>query len=415
MPPDSPAAHLAPWPFLDYLLLMKNDTFVNHPPAVEVPADNRPLIAPIYQSVKFSFDDVAETVRYLRAERDGYYYSRSSNPTLKQLELLLAQLQGRDDCLLVGSGVATIAATVLALCKQGDHVLAFVESYGPTRYLVQHVLAKFGVTHSLLSIEDRKGIERELGKNKTRLLLFESPTNPVTKIADIEHLTAHARAAGCLTVMDNTFAGFHNHGRFDVDIFLHSLTKYASGHGDVMGGAIIARRELIDAMRKDIGSMGPTLDPHAAFLIQRGMRTYFLRYERQCANALAVSRFLHGHRRVKRVFYPGLETHPQHALAKRQMLDFGTIVSFELDAGFEEGNRFAEALLIFSIAASLGSAESLVLPPQLLSGQEYTPEQRAVSLINRGTVRLSIGIEDVQDLLDDLSQALDKAFADFPR
>jgi cystathionine beta-lyase/cystathionine gamma-synthase len=389
---------------------MKNNTFVNHPPAVEMPADNRPLVAPIYQSVKFSFDDATETLRYLRGERAGFYYSRSANPTLKQLELLLAQLQGRDGCLLVGSGVATIAATLLALCKQGDHVLAFVESYGPTRHLVQHVLARYGVTHSLLSIEDRAGIERVLGQTQTRLAIFESPTNPVTKIADIEHLTAHARRTGCLTVMDNTFAGFHNHGGFDIDVFLHSLTKYASGHGDVMGGAIIARSELIHTMRKDIVSMGPTLDPHAAFLIQRGMRTYFLRYERQCANALAVSRFLQGHARVKRVFYPGLETHPQHALAKRQMSDFGTVVSFELDAGYAEGNRFAEALQFFSIAASLGSTESLVMPPQLLGGQEYTPEQRAASLIDRGTVRLSIGIEDVEDLLQDLARALDEAF-----
>jgi cystathionine beta-lyase/cystathionine gamma-synthase len=242
------------------------------------------------------------------------------------------------------------------------------------------------------------------------MALFESPTNPVTKIADIEHLTAHARRTGCLTVMDNTFAGFHNHGGFDVDIYLHSLTKYASGHGDVMGGAIIARAPLIADMRKDIVSMGPTLDPHAAFLIQRGMRTYFLRYERQCANALAVSRFLQSHPKVKRVFYPGLPTHPQHALAKRQMSDFGTVVSFELDAGFEEGNVFAEALQFFAIAASLGSAESLVMPPQLLGGQEYTPEQRAISCINRGTVRLSIGIEDAEDLLADLEQALNKAF-----
>jgi cystathionine beta-lyase/cystathionine gamma-synthase len=398
------------WARLDYLAVMKINTFVNHPPGVEMPADNRPLVAPIYQSVKFSFDDTGETLRYLRGEREGFFYSRSSNPTLRQLELLLAQIQGRDECLLVGSGVATIAATVLALCKQGDHILAFVESYGPTRYLVQHLLAKYGVTHSLLSIEDREAIERVLSQTPTRLMLFESPTNPVTKIADIEHLTAHARRTGCLTVMDNTFAGFHNHGNFDVDIFLHSLTKYASGHGDVMGGAIIARRELIAEMRKDIVSMGPTLDPHAAFLIQRGMRTYFLRYERQCANALALSRFLQDHARVKRVFYPGLETHPQHALAKRQASDFGTVVSFELDGGFEEGNRFAEALQFFSIAASLGSAESLVMPPQLLSGQEYTPEQRAASLINRGTVRLSVGIEDADDLLADLAQALDKAF-----
>jgi cystathionine beta-lyase/cystathionine gamma-synthase len=390
---------------------MRDDTFVNHPPAVDVPADNRPLVAPIFQSVKFSFDDATETLRYSRGERDGFFYSRSSNPTLKQLELLLARLQGRDDCLLLGSGVATIATTVLALCKQGDHVLAFVESYGPTRYLVQHLLAKFGVTHTLLSIEDRDGIERALHQTRTRLALFESPTNPVTKIADIEHLTAHARRTGCLTVMDNTFAGFHNHGGFDIDVFLHSLTKYASGHGDVMGGAIIARKELIAAMRKDFVSMGSTLDPHAAFLIQRGMRTYFLRYERQCANALAVSRFLCDHAKVKRIFYPGLDSHPQHELAARQMNDFGAVVSFELHGGYDEGNRFAAALKLFSIAASVGSTESLVLPALLLGGQEFTPEQRAASLISPGTVRLSIGIEDVQDLLSDLEQALDKAFA----
>jgi cystathionine beta-lyase/cystathionine gamma-synthase len=389
---------------------MKINTLVNHPPEVALPADNRPLVAPIYQSVKFSFDDTAETLRYLRGEREGFYYSRSSNPTLKQLQLLLAQLQGRDDCLLTGSGVATIAASLLSLCKQGDHILAFVESYGPTRYIVQHLLAKFGVTHTLLSIEDLPGIERVLREVPTRLVVFESPTNPVTKIADIEHLTAHARRAGSLTVLDNTFAGFHNHGAYDIDLFLHSLTKYASGHGDVMGGAIIGRGELIAQMRKDIGTMGPTLDPHAAFLIQRGMRTYFLRYERQCANALAASLFLESHPRVKRVHYPGLDSHPQHVLAGRQMSDFGTVVTFELDGGFEQGARFAEALQLFSMSASVGSTESLVMPPQLLAGNEYTPDQRAASLITRGTVRLSIGLEDASDLVQDLGQALDSAF-----
>ena len=390
---------------------MEKNTLVNHPPDVPLPADNRPLVAPIYQSVKFSFDDTEETLRYLRGGREGFYYSRSANPTLKQLQLLLAQLQGRADCLLTGSGVATIAASLLSLCKQGDHILAFVESYGPTRYIVQHLLAKFGVTHTLLSIEDLPGIERVLREVPTRLVVFESPTNPVTKIADIEHLTAHARRAGALTVLDNTFAGFHNHGAYDIDIFLHSLTKYASGHGDVMGGAIIARGELIAGMRKDIGTMGPTLDPHAAFLIQRGMRTYFLRYERQCANALAASLFLESHPRVKRVHYPGLGSHPQHPLARRQMSDFGTVVTFELDGGFEEGARFAEALQYFSISASVGSTESLVMPPQLLAGPEYTAEQRAASLVTRGTVRLSIGLEDAADLIQDLGQALDKAFA----
>jgi cystathionine beta-lyase/cystathionine gamma-synthase len=389
---------------------MTNNTFVNHPPDAAVPADNRPLIAPIYQSVKFSFDDTGETMRFFRGEREGYYYSRSSNPTLRQLELTLARVQGRSDCLLVGSGVATIAATLLALCKQGDHVLGFIESYGPTRYIVQHLLAKYGVTHTLLSIEDLTGIERVLRDTRTRLAIFESPTNPVTKIADLDHLIAHAKRAGCLTVMDNTFAGFHNHGAYDIDVFVHSLTKYASGHGDVMGGAIIAHTALIDQMRKDVLMMGPTLDPHAAFLIQRGMRTYFLRYERECANALAVSRFLYEHPRVKRVFHPGLESHPQHALAKRQMKDFGSVVSFDLDGGFEEGSRFAKALKLFSITSSVGSTESLVMPPQLLGGQEFTAAQREASLIGRGTVRLSIGIEEAADLIVDLAQALDQAF-----
>jgi cystathionine beta-lyase/cystathionine gamma-synthase len=390
---------------------MNNNTFVNHPPEVPVPADNRPLVAPIYQSVKFSFDDVDETLRNLRGERPGFFYSRNANPTLRQLELTLAQMQAREECLLVGSGVATIAASLLSLCKQGDHVLAFVESYGPTRYIVQHLLAKYGVTHTLLSIEDLAGIERVLAGTPTRLVIFESPTNPVTKIADIAHLTTHARAAACLTVMDNTFAGFHNHGNYDIDVFLHSLTKFASGHGDVMGGAIIASRSLIAALRKDVVSLGPTLDPHAAYLIQRGMRTYFLRYQRACQNALAVSRFLQGHPRVKRVFFPGLETHPQHLLAKRQMSDFGSVVSFELDGGYDAGDRFADALQYFSITSSVGSTESLVMPARLLGGQDLTAAQRGVSLINAGTIRLSVGIEEAADLIADLTQALDAAQA----
>jgi cystathionine beta-lyase/cystathionine gamma-synthase len=389
---------------------MKNNTFVNHPPAVKLPADNRPLVAPIYQSVKFTFDDAGETSRHLRGERDGFFYSRTSNPTLQQLELLLAQLQGRDACLLTASGVASIAASLLSLCRSGDHVLAFVESYGPTRYIVQHLLAKFAVTHTLLSIEDLAGIERVLATTPTRLVIFESPTNPVTKIADIEHLTSHARRAGALTVMDNTFAGFHNHGGFEIDVFLHSLTKYASGHGDVMGGAIIARRDLIAGLRKDVVSMGPTLDPHAAFLIQRGMRTYFLRYERQCATALAIAEFLRAQPRVRRVFHPGLEGHPQHELARRQMSDFGTIVSFELDGGLEQGDRFANALQWFAISASLGSTESLVMPPRLLGGGDLPPAQRAASLLGAGTVRLSIGLEDAADLELDLGRALSAAF-----
>lgn len=389
---------------------MKKTTRVNHPPSVEVPADNRPLVAPIYQSVKFSFDDTVQTERLFRGEREGFFYSRDSNPTLRQLELLLAELQGQEDCLLTGSGVAAISACLIALCKAGDHILGFAESYGPTRHLIKQILARYGVTHTLLSIEDKAGIERELAGKVTRLVIFESPTNPVTKIADIEHLVASATRHGALTVMDNTFAGFHNHVGVGIDVHLHSLTKYASGHGDVMGGAILASRKLIQSMRKDIITLGPTLDPHASFLIQRGMRTYFLRYDRQCANAAQIAAHLAQHPRVERVFYPGLPGHPQHALAARQMSDFGTIVTFDLKGGMDHGTRFADSLELFSISASLGSTESLVMPPRLLGSKDLTAEQRVHAAIGPGTVRLSIGIEDSGDLIADLDQALNAAF-----
>ncbi|MFL6575382.1 MAG: trans-sulfuration enzyme family protein, partial [Povalibacter sp.] len=267
---------------------MKPRTRVNHPPSVKLPEDNRPLVAPIYQSVKFTFDDVEESQRQSRGERDGYQYSRVSNPTLQQLQLTLAELQGRDACLLTASGVAAVTQTLMALCRQGDHVVLFAESYQPSRHAVRKLLARFGVKHTILSIEQPQMLEQTLAATPTRLVLFESPTNPVLKIADIELITAAARKHGSLTVLDNTFAGFHNHGQFDIDVFVHSLTKYAAGHGDVMGGAVIARQELIDSMKGDFIVQGATLDPHAAFLTQRGLKTYFLRYERQCSNAAAV-------------------------------------------------------------------------------------------------------------------------------
>ena len=312
---------------------MRKTTRVNHPPPVELPAGNRAVVAPIYQSVKFEFDTVAETETYLRGGRAGFYYTRASNPTTRQLELLLAELQGRDDCLVTASGVGAIAQTLLALANQNDHIICFVETYNPTRYLIRRLLARFAVTHTLLGIEDLAGVQRVLAERRTRLVFFESPTNPVTRIADIAALTTLARAAGALTVMDNTFAGFHQHGDFEVDVFVHSLTKYASGAGDVMGGAVIARGELIRAMRSDFAMLGGTLDPHAAFLILRGLKTYFVRYQAQCASAARIAQYLAGHAAVARVHYPGLPTHPQHALAARQMQDFGSIVSFDLKGG----------------------------------------------------------------------------------
>ncbi|HZT02185.1 MAG TPA: aminotransferase class I/II-fold pyridoxal phosphate-dependent enzyme [Steroidobacteraceae bacterium] len=385
---------------------MKKPTRVNHPPPVELAADNHAVVAPIYQSVKFEFESLEETERYLRGERPGFFYSRASNPTTRQLELLLAELQGREECLVAASGVGAVAQALLALTKQGDHILCFIETYNPTRYLIRRLLGRFGVTHTMLSIEDLPGIERALAAHPTRLVWFESPTNPVTKIADIAAITRLAKGAGALVVMDNTFAGLHQHGEYEVDVFVHSLTKYASGAGDVMGGAVIGRGELIRSLRTDFGMLGGTLDPHAAYLILRGLKTYFVRYEAQSASAQRVAELLASHPAVARVHYPGLASHPQHALARAQMKDFGTIVSFDLKGGLEASRKFADALEFFAMAASLGSTESLVVTAQMMGGRDLTADQQALSAVTEGTVRLSIGLEDIDDLLADVTQAL---------
>jgi cystathionine beta-lyase/cystathionine gamma-synthase len=385
---------------------MKGRTRVNHPPETPLPADNRPLVMPVYQSVKFAFESLEETLRFNRGEREGYFYTRRSNPTTRQLELLLAELQQRDDCVATGSGAAAVATALISQLRAGDHVLCFVETYGPTLGLIRGTLARLGVTHAMLSVEDDAGIERALAERKTKIVYFESPTNPITRIADIARITKAAHAAGALSVMDNTFAGFHNHGQYGVDIFVHSLTKYASGHGDVMGGAVIARRELAQVVRREGVLLGPLLDPHAAFLIMRGMKTYYLRYEAQAASALGIARFLAGHPAVARVHYPGLPDHPRHALARAQMREFGSIVSFDLARGAEAVRPFIDALEFFAVTPSLGSVESLAMPSQLLKVRGLGVEMQAACGIGEGTIRLSIGIEDTDELIEDLDAAL---------
>jgi cystathionine beta-lyase/cystathionine gamma-synthase len=385
---------------------VKKRTRVTHLPGVSLPPDNRPLVAPIYQSVKFTFDDVAETQKYFAQKRDGFYYSRVSNPTLQQLEQALAGLQDRDACLLTASGIAAISNTLLALLKAGDHVVYFAESYPPTRAFIRRTLGRFGVTATMLSVTDYAMLEQTLAGTPTRLVVFECPTNPVLKLADLERITAIARRHGALTLLDNTLAGPHNHGQYDVDLYAHSLTKFVSGHGDVMGGAVIGHGELIDSMRDDFTQLGPTLDPHAAYLLLRGLKTYFVRWDCQCRNALRIAEFLVAQPAVARVRYPGLPSDPGHALAQRQMDSFGTMVTFDLAGGVEAGTRFSEALQLFALTSSLGSTESLVVAPAMLQPRGFTPEQLAWSDIGPGTVRLSVGIEDPDDLVDDLREAL---------
>jgi cystathionine beta-lyase/cystathionine gamma-synthase len=385
---------------------MKKPTLVNHPPDVSPPPGNVPVTAPIYQSVKFEFESIDDTLRMLRGDAPGYFYMRASNPTTRQLELTLAELQGREDCLASASGVNAIAQTLLSLTKQGDHVLFFIETYGPTRNIIRRLLARFGVENTMLSIEDLAGVENVLASRPTRLVIFESPTNPVTKVADIEKLVALAHRHGALALIDNTFAGFHQHGEFDIDLYVHSLTKYASGTGDVMGGAVIGRRELIDGLRPDFAVLGAHLDPHAAFLIQRGLKTYFVRYTAQTVNARKIAEYLEAHPAVTRCHYPGLASHPQAALARKQMKEPGTVVSFDLRDGSEAARKFSEGLKLFALTASLGSTESLVMPPQLVGSRDFTPEQARQSGLTPSTVRLSIGLEDVGDLIADIDQAL---------
>ena len=312
-----------------------------------------------------------DTLRMLRGETPGYFYMRASNPTTRQLELTLAQLQGRDDCLATASGVNSIAQTLIALTKAGDHILFFIETYGPTRNIIRRLLARFGVEHTMLSIEDLAGIENVLASRPTRLVFFESPTNPVTKVADIERIVELAHRHGALAVIDNTFAGFHQHGEYAIDVFVHSLTKYAAGTGDVMGGAVIAQKELIEGMRGDFSVLGALLDPHAAFLIQRGLKTYFVRYSAQTQSAQRIAEHLAAHPAVARVHYPGLPAHPQAALAQKQMREMGTVVTFDVAAGGEAARRFSEKLQLFALTASLGSTESLVMAPQLIGTPRF--------------------------------------------
>lgn len=390
---------------------MKEETRVNHPPAIELPDDNHPLNLPVFQNVKWETDTVAEAERIARGERPGYFYSRLANPTVRQLELMLADLQRRDECMVTASGVNALAQTLLGLTRAGDHVIFFTEGYGPTRQIIRKMLARFGVSHSMRSIDDLEGLERELRSRRTRLVWFESPTNPINKIADITAITQLARAHGALTVIDNTAAGFHQHGEFDIDVYVHSLTKYATGAGDVMGGAVIARRELIEALRGDFRLFGAHLDALSASLMVRGLKTYFVRYRAQSASALAIAQFLAQHPACAKVRYPGLASHPKAALARTQMREFGAVICFDLVAGYEAGRVFTEALQWFARTPSFGSTESLAMPPQMMQPKDLSPEELAISDIGPGTVRLSIGLEHLEDLQADLSQALAKVMS----
>jgi cystathionine beta-lyase/cystathionine gamma-synthase len=387
---------------------MKKETRVNHPPIVELRKGNEPLIEPIYRTVKFTYPTIEASLT-ADSKEYGFDYTRDSNPTTRQLELLAAELQGRDDAIAVATGMASIWLTLLGNLEAGDRVVLFLETYRPTRVAVRRFLPRLGIQHTMISINDRDALETALALPDTKLVIFESPTNPMMYVPDIAALTALARRHEVVTVLDNTFAGLHNHGEFDVDYYTHSLTKYGSGHGDVMGGIVIGTKQRIKTLRPHAVNMGATLDPESAFLITRGMKTYYVRYERHSANAQTIAEFLESRREVERVHYPGLPSHPAHNLAARQMLDFGGVLSFDLKADKAQTWAFIDALELFATTASLGSTDSLVAPAKLYLGSDLTPEEQARAGLKDSTVRLAVGIEDPEDLIADLKQALAKA------
>jgi len=386
---------------------MKKQTRVTHPKHVEIPRGNAPVVPPVHRTVKFTYPTIADSLTP-EAKEHGFDYTRDSNPTTRSLELTAAELQDRDEAIAVGTGMAAVWLALLGNLEAGDRVVIFVESYRPNRVAVRRFLAKLGIRFTMLSVHDLAGLEQAFAEDDTKLLLFESPTNPMLQVADIAAITALARRHDVVTVLDNTFAGLHNHGRYDVDYFVHSLTKYANGHGDVMGGIVIGDRKRIRAIKPLAVNMGAVLDPGAASLIARGLKTYYLRYERHSANALAIAEFLAKRPEVEKVYYPGLPSDPGHALAREQMADFGGVLAFDLRADKKRTWAFIDALELFTTTASLGSTESLVCPVQLYLGSDLSAEEQKRAQIKESTVRFAVGIEHVEDLVADVDQALRK-------
>jgi cystathionine beta-lyase/cystathionine gamma-synthase len=384
---------------------MKKETRITHPPEIKIPEGNVPIVTPVYRTVKFTYATIDDSLSQ-EAKEFGFDYTRDSNPTTRELELLAAELQDRDDAIATGSGMAAIWLALLGNLETGDRAVTFVESYRPNRVALRRFLPRLGVESTMLSVHDHEGLARVFADERTKLLLFEAPTNPMMQIPDLEAIVGLAQRHDVVTVLDNTFGGLHNHGRYGIDYFVHSMTKYANGHGDVMGGIVIGDKKRIKAIKPLSVNMGATLDPGAAFLIARGLKTYFMRYRQHSASAQAIAEFLAKRSEVEKVFYPGLPSDPGHALAKKQMSEFGGVLSFDVKADKEQTWAFIDELELFTTTASLGSTESLVAPVKLYLGSDLTAEEQKRAQLNDSTVRFAVGLEHVDDLIADIDQAL---------
>ncbi len=366
---------------------------------------------PIVQTATYTFRDtreIADLMEGTHPRGDREEYGRYGNPTTRSIELRMAALEGTEDAAFFASGMAAIATSLLALVKAGQHVVFFKDAYRMTRELVTGTLASFGVTHTLLDAGDLDGLEKAI-RPETRLVLSESPTNPYLSCIDLRRFSALARKHSKVrTMIDATFATPVNcrPASFGVDLVVHSATKYLAGHNDVLAGVVCGPAGLVSIIRDLRGVLGSVCDPHAAFLVGRGLKTLALRLERQNATALAVARHLERHSAVERVYYPGLVSHRDHAVASSQMKGFGGVVSFVVKGGLAAACKLVDRVNLARVAPSFGGVESLIEPPALMSYHEMTPEERARAGIAEGLVRLSVGIEEAADIVADLDGAL---------
>ena len=368
------------------------------------------IAAPIFQTTNYQFRDVADGARKCESIYNGYCYTRVGNPTLTILEEKMAALEGAEEALAFTTGVAAISALLFSQLKQGDHVVVDETSYSATRYLFNTLLAKFGVEATFIDTSVVENVEPAIRPN-TKMIYFESPANPTVKVVDIKAIAEIAKAHKAMSVIDSTFASPILQRPLDmgIDVVMHSATKFIGGHGDVMGGILCGKKELINTIRDDTyKNMGGAIMPLDAFLLIRGLKTLEVRVKKHCANAMEVAKYLESHPKVDRVYYPGLPSHPQHELAKRQMNDFGGMVTFELKGGLEAGITFMNSLNFCRLAVSLGDVDTLIQHPASMTHWYVDREERIKAGINDGSVRMSVGIEDVEDIISDLEQALAK-------
>ena len=367
---------------------------------------NGPVTAPIFRTSNFAFANTAEMRRWAEGKSRAYIYTRYGNPTLEVAEAKIAALERGQAALVTASGMAAISSALLAVLGSGDELIATRQLYGGTYRLLRDVLPRLGIGVRYVE-NDLTGMEQLVGP-RTRALYVETPTNPTLRLVDLRKAAALARKYKLVSLIDNTFASplLQNPLEFGFDLVLHSATKYLGGHSDLIAGAVAGSRQWVERARQMVIHLGGSMDPGAAFLLNRGLKTLAVRVERQCQTAMAVARYLERHPRVARVHYPGLKSHPDHRLARRQMRGFGGMLAFDLKGGLAAAVRFSDRVRLFKLAASLGGTESLVVLPIYTTHHGMSREEIAGAGVTPGTVRVSIGLEDARDLLDDLRQAL---------